>query len=45
MEERPDGMVIEGVGGLKGGSTVSNGDHRIAMAMPLRAWSPAATPS
>ena len=35
VEERPDGMVIEGVGGLKGGSTVSNGDHRIAMAMAV----------
>ena len=28
-------MVIEGVGGLTGGRTVSNGDHRIAMAMAV----------
>jgi 3-phosphoshikimate 1-carboxyvinyltransferase len=30
-EERPDGMVIEGSGGLVGGAVTSFGDHRIAM--------------
>ncbi len=30
-EDRPDGMVIEGTGGLAGGSVTSFGDHRAAM--------------
>jgi 3-phosphoshikimate 1-carboxyvinyltransferase len=30
-EERPDGMVIEGTGGLVGGTVASFGDHRAAM--------------
>ncbi|HET9939934.1 MAG TPA: 3-phosphoshikimate 1-carboxyvinyltransferase [Candidatus Eisenbacteria bacterium] len=31
-EERPDGWVIQGTGAPRGGSVVSEGDHRIAMA-------------
>jgi 3-phosphoshikimate 1-carboxyvinyltransferase len=31
VEERPDGMVIEGTGGLTGGTVASFGDHRAAM--------------
>jgi 3-phosphoshikimate 1-carboxyvinyltransferase len=31
VEPTPDGMVIEGSGGLRGGSIDSHGDHRIAM--------------
>jgi 3-phosphoshikimate 1-carboxyvinyltransferase len=31
VESTPDGMVIEGTGGLRGGSVSSHGDHRIAM--------------
>ncbi|HEY2715564.1 MAG TPA: 3-phosphoshikimate 1-carboxyvinyltransferase [Solirubrobacterales bacterium] len=31
VEPTPDGMVIEGTGGLRGGSISSHGDHRIAM--------------
>lgn len=31
-EERPDGWVIQGTGVLRGGSVISGGDHRIAMA-------------
>lgn len=30
-QDRPDGMVIEGTGGLTGGSVASFGDHRTAM--------------
>lgn len=30
-EDRPDGMVIEGTGGLTGGNVASFGDHRAAM--------------
>ena len=35
IEERPDGMVIEGVDHLTGSRVHSNGDHRIAMAMAV----------
>lgn len=38
VEERPDGMVIQGMGGerrLKGASFQSYGDHRVAMAMAV----------
>ena len=31
VEPTPDGMVIEGSGGLRGGTIDSHGDHRIAM--------------
>jgi len=31
VEATPDGMVIEGTGGLRGGTIESHGDHRIAM--------------
>ncbi|MGN6588344.1 MAG: 3-phosphoshikimate 1-carboxyvinyltransferase, partial [Solirubrobacterales bacterium] len=31
IEPTADGMVIEGVGGLRGGTIDSHGDHRIAM--------------
>jgi 3-phosphoshikimate 1-carboxyvinyltransferase len=31
IQPTPDGMVIEGTGGLRGGSVESHGDHRIAM--------------
>jgi 3-phosphoshikimate 1-carboxyvinyltransferase len=31
VEATPDGMVIEGTGGLRGGTIDSHGDHRIAM--------------
>jgi 3-phosphoshikimate 1-carboxyvinyltransferase len=31
VESTADGMVIEGTGGLRGGTVVSHGDHRIAM--------------
>ncbi len=32
VEERPDGMVIEGAGRLRGAAVESEGDHRLAMA-------------
>jgi 3-phosphoshikimate 1-carboxyvinyltransferase len=31
VEPTPDGMVIDGTGGLRGGTIDSHGDHRIAM--------------
>jgi len=31
VEATPDGMAIEGTGGLRGGTISSHGDHRIAM--------------
>jgi 3-phosphoshikimate 1-carboxyvinyltransferase len=34
VEERPDGLVVEG-GGLRGGVVDSDGDHRIAMAFAV----------
>jgi 3-phosphoshikimate 1-carboxyvinyltransferase len=34
VEERPDGMVIEG-GALAGGDVASSGDHRLAMALAV----------
>ncbi len=40
VEERPDGIVIHGVGTegwLKGGRVATHGDHRIAMAMAVAA--------
>ena len=33
IEERPDGMVIEGTGRLAGGQCSSHDDHRLAMAL------------
>jgi len=33
IEERDDGMVIHGTGGLKGGVCESHLDHRLAMAL------------
>ena len=33
IEERSDGMVIQGTGRLKGGKCRSHGDHRLAMAL------------
>ncbi len=35
VEERPDGMVVQGVSNLTSGRTASDGDHRIAMAMAV----------
>ncbi len=35
VEERPDGMAIEGVDHLNGATCASLGDHRIAMAMAV----------
>ena len=35
IEERPDGMVILGTGGLKGTAASSHGDHRIAMTLGI----------
>jgi 3-phosphoshikimate 1-carboxyvinyltransferase len=35
LEERPDGLVIEGKGALKGARVHSWGDHRIAMALAV----------
>ena len=35
IEERPDGMVIDGVGSLTGGEAHSGGDHRIAMTIAI----------
>ena len=35
MEERPDGMVIHGVGRLVGARCRSHGDHRLAMALAV----------
>lgn len=35
VEERPDGMVIEGPACLQGGSVESCGDHRIAMSLAI----------
>jgi 3-phosphoshikimate 1-carboxyvinyltransferase len=35
IEEQPDGMVIQGVGYLKGGACGSHGDHRLAMTLAV----------
>jgi len=35
IEELPDGMIIQGVGRLKGGVCASHGDHRLAMTMAV----------
>ncbi len=35
LEERPDGMIIHGGVGLRGGEVNSAGDHRVAMALSL----------
>ncbi len=35
IEERPDGMIIRGVGALQGGTCGSHGDHRLAMALAV----------
>jgi len=35
MQERPDGMVIRGVSGLRGAEVDSHGDHRLAMALAV----------
>jgi 3-phosphoshikimate 1-carboxyvinyltransferase len=35
VEERDDGMIIEGRGSLKGASVESAGDHRVAMALAV----------
>ncbi len=37
VEAREDGMVIEGIEGLRGGGVTSHGDHRIAMSMAVAA--------
>jgi len=40
VEERPDGMVIEGPATVRGGVTIdSYGDHRLPMAMAILAMS------
>ena len=31
IEATPDGFVVEGIGGLRGGAIASHGDHRLAM--------------
>jgi 3-phosphoshikimate 1-carboxyvinyltransferase len=41
VEERPDGMIIEG-GGLKGGVVDSQGDHRVAMSFAIASLASAA---
>jgi 3-phosphoshikimate 1-carboxyvinyltransferase len=35
IQELPDGMVIQGVGSLKGGVCGSHGDHRLAMTLAV----------
>lgn len=35
IEERPDGFVIEGGGGLRGARVSGGGDHRLAMALAV----------
>ncbi len=35
IEERPDGFVIEGGGGLRGGEVDGRGDHRLTMALAV----------
>ena len=35
IQELPDGMVIEGMGSLKGGACLSHGDHRLAMTLGI----------
>ena len=35
IQERPDGMVVQGVGCLKGGACGSHGDHRLAMTLAV----------
>jgi 3-phosphoshikimate 1-carboxyvinyltransferase len=35
VEERPDGLIIEGVGALRGAPCDSRGDHRLAMALAV----------
>ena len=35
IQERPDGMVIRGTGGLRGAPTRSHGDHRLAMTLGI----------
>jgi len=35
IQELPDGMVIHGVGGLRGAACGSHGDHRLAMALAV----------
>ena len=37
IDERPDGMVIEGVSALRGAEVDSRGDHRLAMALAVAA--------
>ncbi len=39
LEARPDGMVIDGVEQLDGGTVSSHGDHRVAMSMAVAALS------
>lgn len=35
IEERPDGLVIRGKGGLKGGKVSGHADHRVIMALSI----------
>lgn len=35
IRETPDGMIINGRGGLTGGEAASHGDHRVAMALAV----------
>lgn len=37
IEEQPDGMIIQGVGSLKGSECSSYGDHRLAMTLGVAA--------
>ena len=41
VEEREDGMTIQGGGGFKGGAVKSYGDHRVAMSFAIAALSSA----
>jgi len=35
VDERPDGIIVEGPSALRGATVESNGDHRIAMALAI----------
>jgi 3-phosphoshikimate 1-carboxyvinyltransferase len=39
IEATPDGFVVTGTGTLRGGTIDARGDHRVAMAMAVAAWS------
>ena len=37
MQETPDGFILQGGASIKGGTCMSHGDHRVAMAMAIAA--------